>query len=247
MFPDDYRVPFQKRRLVGIPEGLFQHYNSEQPRFRPSYFARSSNIAASVTTHMGLMPELERVWISIDHNLFLWDYMEGCVALPIQPKSDSHIWCREELSSFTDQPDVISHVALVKPKPGVFIDEIAWLLVICTPVSVLLIGVSSTPTPGPNRRLRREIRLYATDMSVVTEVEMASVISTPDGRILMCGLQDGNLYELHYQEKEGWFEKRVQLINHSVGGVQSFFPMLNSSKSGGMSYAFASRYITHSL
>lgn len=24
---------------------------------------------------MGLMPELERVWISIDHNLFLWDYL----------------------------------------------------------------------------------------------------------------------------------------------------------------------------
>ena len=35
--------------------------------------------ATSVTTHMGLMPELERVWISIDHNLFLWDYTEGCV------------------------------------------------------------------------------------------------------------------------------------------------------------------------
>lgn len=28
VFPDDYRVPFQKRRLVGIPEGLFQYYNS---------------------------------------------------------------------------------------------------------------------------------------------------------------------------------------------------------------------------
>ena len=38
-------------------------------------------VAASVTTHMGLMPELERVWISIDHNLFLWDYMEGYVPL----------------------------------------------------------------------------------------------------------------------------------------------------------------------
>lgn len=35
------------------------------------------HIATSVTTHMGLMPELDRVWISIDHNLFLWDYVEG--------------------------------------------------------------------------------------------------------------------------------------------------------------------------
>jgi nuclear pore complex protein Nup155 len=29
VFPDDYRVPFQKRKLVGIPEGLFQYYNSK--------------------------------------------------------------------------------------------------------------------------------------------------------------------------------------------------------------------------
>ncbi|OCH96059.1 nucleoporin [Obba rivulosa] len=197
VFPDDYRVPFQKRRLIGIPEGLFQYYNT-----------------TSVTTHMGLMPEIERVWITIDHNLFLWDYVEG-----------------QELSSFVDQPDVITHVALVKPKPGVFIDEITSLLVICTPVSVLLIGVSATPVTTVNNRTRKEIKLYATDMTISSDVEMTSVIGTQDGRIFMCGVQDGCLYELHYQEKEGWFGKRVQLINHSLGTVQSLIPRLGGPKS----------------
>ncbi len=70
-------------------------------------------------------------------------------------------------------------------------------------------------------------------MSVSSDVEMTSVIGTSDGRIFMCGLQDGNLYELHYQEKEGWFGKRVQLINHSVGGVQSLIPRLTASKAEG--------------
>lgn len=70
-------------------------------------------------------------------------------------------------------------------------------------------------------------------MSVQTEVEMASVVGTPDGRIFMCGLQDGSLYELHYQEKEGWFGKRVQLINHSIGGVQSFLPVFSATKTDG--------------
>jgi hypothetical protein len=32
VFPDDYRVPFQKRRLIGIPESLFQFYNSPLSR-----------------------------------------------------------------------------------------------------------------------------------------------------------------------------------------------------------------------
>ncbi|KAJ6604576.1 nucleoporin [Mycena vulgaris] len=177
VFPDDIRVPFQKRKLIGIPEALFQFYNS-----------------TSVNSHMGLMPEIERAWISIDHKLFLWDYVEG-----------------QEISSFVDQPDVITNVAVVKPKQGLFIEEISSLLVICTPVSVLLIALSSSPVPGAKRK---EIKLYATDFT---------------GRIFMAGSQDGNLYELHYQENESWFGKRVQLINHSVGGVQSLLPRFASS------------------
>ncbi|PIL32067.1 transporter [Ganoderma sinense ZZ0214-1] len=197
VFSDDYRAPFQKRKHIGIPEGLWQYYTS-------------TNLA----THMGLLPEIERVWIAIDHNLFLWDYVDG-----------------QELSSYVDQPDVITHVALVKPKSGVFIDEITSLLVICTPITVLLIGVSTQLVAGPNNQTRKDIKLYATDMSIACDVEMASVIGTPEGRVFMCGQQDGNLYELHYQEKEGWFGKRVQLINHSVGGMQSLLPRLSSTSS----------------
>jgi len=36
--PDDFRVPFQKRRLVGIPESLFQYYNSELISYTPVIF-----------------------------------------------------------------------------------------------------------------------------------------------------------------------------------------------------------------
>ncbi|KAF8846309.1 nucleoporin [Paxillus ammoniavirescens] len=196
VFPDDYRVPFQKRRLVGIPDALFQYYNT-----------------TSVTSHMGLIPEIQRVWISIDHKLFLWDYIEG-----------------QEISSFVDQPDVITHVAVVNPRHGVFVDEITSVMVICTPVSVLLIGLSISSVVGSNNRTHKEIKMYATDMSAATDVEMTSVAGTQDGRIFMCGLQDGSLYELHYQQSESWFGKRVQLINHSVGGVQSLFPRFTSPK-----------------
>lgn len=27
---------------------------------------------------MGLMPEIDRAWVTIDNKLFLWDYVEGC-------------------------------------------------------------------------------------------------------------------------------------------------------------------------
>jgi nuclear pore complex protein Nup155 len=71
-------------------------------------------------------------------------------------------------------------------------------------------------------------------MSVPTEIEMNSIAGTKDGRIFMCGSQDGNLYELHYQESESWFGKRVQLINHSVGGVQSLFPKFATTRAEGL-------------
>ncbi|KAI0304810.1 nucleoporin [Russula brevipes] len=194
--PDDYRVPFQKRRLISIPEGLFQFYNT-----------------TDVVSHMGLLSEIERVWVAIDHKLFLWDYVEG-----------------QDLSSFVDQPDVITHVAIVNPKPGVFVDEINYLLVLCTPLTVILLGVSATDVLGSNRMARKEIKLFDLDMSVQCDVEMISVAGTADGRIFMAGSQDGHLYELHYQEKEGWFGRRVQLINHSVSSVQSFFPRLTTPR-----------------
>jgi nuclear pore complex protein Nup155 len=139
---------------------------------------------------------------------------------------------RDELSSYVDQPDVITRVALVRPKPGVFIDEITHILVICTPITILLIGISSTPAPGRNGRLHNAIQLFATDMSVSIDSEMNSVAGTTDGRIFLTGADDGNLYELHYQESESWFGKRVQLINHSVSGVSSLFPRLTSRSEG---------------
>ncbi|KAF5355937.1 hypothetical protein D9756_004133 [Leucocoprinus leucothites] len=190
VFPDDTRVPYQKRRFIAIPEGLFQYYDSTK-----------------VTSHMGLMPELERAWISIDHKLFLWDYNDG-----------------QELNSFTEQPDVITSVTLVRPKRKLFVDDINHLLVICTPVSVLFLGVSVTSTTGPDNRPHKEIQFYATDIKVPTDIEMMSVAGTLDGRIFMAGAQDGCLYELHYQVAESWFDNRVQLVNHSVGSVQSLLP-----------------------
>lgn len=132
-----------------------------------------------------------------------------------------------------DQPDVITSVTLVRPKASLFIEEIFHLLVICTPVSLVLLGVSATSVPGPDNRLRKEIQFYATDRNVATEIEMISVAGTQDGRIFMAGAQDGCLYELHYQETESWFGKKVQLINHSMGGVQSLLPRFASATNDG--------------
>lgn len=124
----------------------------------------------------------------------------------------------------------------MKPKPGVFIDEITWLLVICTPVSVLLMGISLVTNTSPEGVTRKDIKLYATDIVVSTDnIEMISVAGMNDGRIFMCGGADGHVYELHYQEKEVWFGKRFHLINHSAGGMMSYLPVLRTPQNEGTS------------
>jgi nuclear pore complex protein Nup155 len=120
-------------------------------------------------------------------------------------------------------------VSLVRPKKGLFVEDITHLLVICTPVTVLLLGVSFSGTS----RQYEQIKLYATDLTLATEVEMKSVIGTEEGRIFMCGSQDGALYEFHYQENDSWFGKRTQLINHSVGGIQSLLPRFAAANNDG--------------
>ncbi|THH08723.1 hypothetical protein EW145_g2498 [Phellinidium pouzarii] len=187
VFPGDYRVPFQKRKHIGIPPTLWEHFQSSK-----------------FLCHMGIMTEIERAWIALDHKLFLWDYVEG-----------------QELSSFIEQPDVITHVALVKPKHGVFIDEITSLLVICTPVTVILLGLSSQAAAGPDYRQHKEIKLYATDMSVSTDgIEMASVVGTSDERIIFLAVdQDRNcIYSL---SEHNWISIWKPDSNKSLRKIQT--------------------------
>lgn len=129
---------------------------------------------------------------------------------------------RKELISFTDQSDIITSVTLVRPKAAVFVEDISHLLVICTPNSVFLLGLSIKSRPGD--RPRNTIQFFATDIKVSTQADMLSVVGMPDGRIFMASAQDGCLYELSYQRQDTWFADKVQLINQSVKGVQSLLP-----------------------
>ncbi|KDQ20540.1 hypothetical protein BOTBODRAFT_26554 [Botryobasidium botryosum FD-172 SS1] len=197
--PNEAWVPFHKRKTVPIPEGLFLQYEPTTSK-----------------SAMGLLLEIDRAWITINHKLFLWDYVDGT-----------------HCDRYEEQPNFISFVGLVKPKPGVFVDSIQYLLILCTPVSVSLIGLGTTTIPATNKAPpRKELNMFATDISLPTDnIQMTSVVGTSSGRIFMCGSQDGNLYELNYQAKEGWFSRRCSLINHSAGGMGSFLPSILAAKS----------------
>lgn len=110
----------------------------------------------------------------------------------------------------------------MKPKPGVFVETIRYLLVLTTPVEIVVLGVSFA---GDD--VSGEMILQPTALSVPTDdVNMLQVVGTPLGRIFLSG-NDGNLYELEYQSPGGWFSKKCRKRNHTQSLVGSYLPFLS--------------------
>ncbi|KAJ1666672.1 hypothetical protein IW140_002567 [Coemansia sp. RSA 1813] len=158
---------------------------------------------------MGLFPEIKRAWITVDHRLFLWNY---------EDESDFY--------SFEDQEQIIVSVALVHPRPGVFVDGIKYVLVVATPLEIFLLGVGYDAASGHALRGSSggEVTLFATQISVPADgVAMTSIAGTDDGRIFMSG-NDGALYEFVYQSEDGWLTKKAKKVNLTSSFVSYFVP-----------------------
>lgn len=188
--PNTAWAPFQKTRTVLLPDRLFEEHDLTQARCT-----------------MGLLPEIERSWVTVDHRLLLWDWANG-----------------SSFSTFEELPDVIVGVGLVKPRPGVFVDSISHLLVLTTPNAITLVGLGYSGSP-------KEITFYLTGLSVPTDgISLTIIKGTSNGRIFLASSPealttpggiggDGCLYELVYQSAEGWFVKRCTLHNLSSGSI----------------------------
>ena len=146
---------------------------------------------------MGMFAEINHAWVTIDNAVYLWDYTN--------PNPD--------LVGFEEQPNSITAVRLVMPKPGVFIPNIIRLLAIATTVDMFLVGVALEPTATGGQ----SITLYQTKMSISVKGIRVDFIeeSTNTGRIFFGGRGDNELYEFAYQAEDAWFSSRCKRKNHT--------------------------------
>ncbi|KAI9775046.1 MAG: hypothetical protein M1839_001598 [Geoglossum umbratile] len=163
---------------------------------------------AQVSTMMGLFAELGHAWTSIDNALYLWDY--------------SHP--NPELIGFEEQPNSITAVKLVAPRPGVFVPSINYILVVATTTDIFLIGLSCQPNPAGDK----VVTLYQTRMTLSIKGMDVNVIegSMASGRIFFSGRHDHDVYEITYQQEEKWFQSRCGKINHTSKGFSALTPSL---------------------
>ncbi|KAI8273865.1 Nucleoporin NUP170 [Colletotrichum sp. SAR11_240] len=153
-------------------------------------------------TLMGLFAEINHAWVVIDNSLFLWDYTHP----------------DPELIGFEDQPHTIHAVALVSPKPGIFVNSITHILVVATSSEMILLGLSAEPTPSGTKT----VSLYSTKLNLpLRGTDVRVIAGTADGRIFFGGSNDTDIHELYYQQEEKWFSNRCGKINHTNPGWSS--------------------------
>uniref|UniRef100_A0A182SGI2 Nucleoporin Nup133/Nup155-like N-terminal domain-containing protein n=1 Tax=Anopheles maculatus TaxID=74869 RepID=A0A182SGI2_9DIPT len=163
---------------------------------------------------MGLFPEIGRAWLTIDTDLYIWTYENA-----------------RDVAYFDGLSQVIISVGLVTPKPGLFVADVKYLLILTTPIEIVVLGVTfgDANNGTPNRSLSaqncEEMQLMHTPIFVLNtdNVAIMCVQGTDDGRIFLGG-RDGCLYEVSYQAESNWFGKRCRKINHSQGLMSHLVP-----------------------
>lgn len=164
--------------------------------------------ACQTVAFCGVFPEIKRAWASVDNSLFLWRF-DKWQDVPIE---------------YSGEEQAIVAVGLVRPRPGVFVEAIQQLLVLCTTTEIVLLGVCCSRGAGGGGDDCEELTLQPLPLYSVPadNVTMVSVAATADGRIFMGGA-DGHLYELQYSSGDSWRSKRCQKVCHT-GGLRQLLP-----------------------
>jgi nuclear pore complex protein Nup155 len=192
--------------LTELTEGISGEYElSSTTAWAPFQKLRSYRLPEAVfeqvdhtqmSMSMGLFAEINHAWVVVDNQVYLWDYTHP----------------NPELVGFEEQPSNITCVKLVKPRPGVFVGTIEYLLVVATVTDIFLIAVECQRGPEGVH----SVTLYRTGLSTsVRRINVTTIEgSAKTGRIFFGDGGTEDVYELNYQQEDRWFSSKCSKTNH---------------------------------
>uniref|UniRef100_A0A7E4UUJ1 Nucleoporin_N domain-containing protein n=1 Tax=Panagrellus redivivus TaxID=6233 RepID=A0A7E4UUJ1_PANRE len=168
-----------------------------------------SNIA------MGMFSEIGRAWMSIDSDLFFWNFTSN-----------------DDVVYFDGITETIIKVELVRPKGAIVDPSIHFIVVVVTSAEVLLLGMTFRGDDNMFTVPRNfDVDYVNTDIMIVNEplfttpLDVKSVqyiTGTYDGRIFLAG-QD-SLVEISYHAGTWLRSKGIEKINHSKTIFSAILP-----------------------
>lgn len=136
---------------------------------------------------LGVIPEINRVWVTVDNVIYFWNYMD---------ESGLDVIRYEGFS------EVVYSVTLATPKPETFTDSVAYLLVVCTPVEVCLLAVVRDDQIEYDIDMFHLATIQPTRYSTPSDnLTFVSIVGTATGRIFMAA-SDNYMYEFQYSNEE---------------------------------------------
>ncbi|CAG5114252.1 Oidioi.mRNA.OKI2018_I69.chr2.g8314.t1.cds [Oikopleura dioica] len=151
---------------------------------------------------LGIFTEIQRAWLTIDADIFIWKYESG-----------------EDLAYYDGLSEAIITCALVKPVKQIFRD-VKHILVVATAMEIILLGVCFN-----NDNTDEELNIIPDPLYTVStdNIRFQSITGTDDGRIFLAG-KDGCLHEVAYTNESGWFGRKCRRINHSSSSIGYLIP-----------------------
>ncbi|XP_065566663.1 nuclear pore complex protein Nup155-like isoform X4 [Artemia franciscana] len=190
--PSDYPQAAQSCRMLLKQCGTMKRV--PLPQELVEQFAHVETISS-----MGLLPQIGRAWLTIDSNIYLWNYRDG-----------------SDLAFYDGLSEAILSAGIAKPKPNVFQPQIEYLLVLATTVEIVLLGVTFSGD---------EIHVIPDPLfALPTDGAFILTIETSDSGRIFLGAKDGCLYEVTYTSDSGWFSRRCKKINHSRSAISFLLP-----------------------
>lgn len=185
---------FEKVNFFSIPEKLLDNNND------------------SLVTNMGIFPEIERAWLSVDSKLYIWNYNASLTD--------------QEFDVIDDFHGTILTCHLVKPKENVFVESVNNLLIVATSKELKILALEFNSS---SRRL--EISDPHMSISVHGLIVNKIIFLEASKDILFTGAGSGDaIWRLNYSNSNDWFSKSITkelLTNSSFSSTLPNIPVLN--------------------
>ncbi|SCV01394.1 LANO_0F11562g1_1 [Lachancea nothofagi CBS 11611] len=207
-------TPLERTQVINIPDVILREAAK-----------------AEIKSDMGLFPELNRCWITIDNKLILWNLDHA-----------------SDFQSIDDIKHTILSVALVRPKPNTFVESVNHLLLIATPFDIYVLAIEHNASTC-------ELAVFNTGMCIsVHGLDVSNFVSCEKtGQIFFSGKSSGtNIWELQYSSTEDWFNSKCNKVCLTQSIFSSLLPTNLMSKIPGSNlvqsfFEESSKYSTEHL
>lgn len=185
---------FENVSQLDLPDKFFEEYNTTE-----------------CLTKMGLFPEISRAWIAVDNKLVLWNY-----SVPQSSFNKS-----SQFLTIDQIRHSILAVKLVKPRPGVFVAEANYLLLVATTMDIHIYVVKFDAKLNNLDTFNPNLSVNAQGLIVNN-----FVVNDLTHEIYFSGEGDGvNVWRLDYSSNASFIKNKCDKVCLTKSGLSLVLPI----------------------